>query len=66
MTYVIVISEMGVGNGDGGGALDDVDEAVGTFGHGDMINPHILCAVQAYSVSVGLCPQPYVVVRVPD
>ncbi|CAA7397240.1 unnamed protein product [Spirodela intermedia] len=37
--YVVMVGEVIVGDGDGGGALDDVDEAVHAVGHGDMEMP---------------------------
>lgn len=38
---VVVMSEMGVGDCDGSGALDCVDESVLAVGHGEVIEPDV-------------------------
>lgn len=47
-----MISEMAVGDGDGGGALDGIDHPISTLGHGDMINPDILRPKDGYPIPI--------------
>lgn len=63
---MVVIGEVAVGDGDGGGRLDDVDQPVGASRHGDMVDPDILGAEEGDPIAVARRPLPDVVDGVPD
>ena len=63
---MIVLGEVGVGDGDGGGAVGDVDEAVGAVGHGDVVDPDVAGAHDGDAVAVALAADAEVVLGVAD
>lgn len=66
MSYVIVTGEVAVGDGDGCGALDDVDEPITAVPHRQMVEPNVRRPKNGNPISITLCSGPEVVHRVPD
>lgn len=64
--YVVVVVEFAVGDGDGGGPLDHIDEAVSGLGERHVVDPHVVRAEHRDGVAVALGPEADVVGRVPD
>lgn len=63
---IVVARQMAVGDGDGGGALHDVDEPVLAHGGGDVVDPDVGGREERDAVAVGAGPVPDVVRRVAD
>lgn len=61
-----MVVEFAVGDGDGGGSLNDVDEAIGASGHGDMVDPYVVGAEDGDGVAIAPRTQSYVVDPVYD
>lgn len=61
-----MVGEMAVGDGDGGGPHDGIDEPVGALGHGDVVNPDVAGPEDGDAVAVAHRPQANVILRVPD
>lgn len=51
-THLVVIGEVAVGDGDSGGAKDDINQSITASLHGDMIDPNILRSEDGDPVAV--------------
>lgn len=63
---LVVVREVVVWDGDGGGAVYGVDEAVSAVREGAVVHPHVAPAKNGDAVAVRDRPPPVVVGRVPD
>lgn len=61
-----MVSEVAVGDGDGGGAHNDVDEAILAVGHGNVVDPNVGRSEDRDAVTVALCPDSDMIDGVPD
>lgn len=57
---------MAVGDGDGGGALDNVDEPIGAVPHGKMVEPDVRRSENRDTISIASGPDSNVVYGVSD
>lgn len=61
-----MVVELAVGDGDSGGALDGIDEAIGGSGHRDMVDPYVVGAEDGDAVAIAVSAEADVVDSVPD
>lgn len=60
------MSKVAIGDGDGSGSHNGIDETVMTSGHGNMVNPNIGGTEDGNAVAIAHCPQTHMVDSVSD
>ena len=63
---LIVFGEMVVGDGDGGGSLDGIDQSILTMGHGIMVNPNVGWTINGDSITITSASIAKVIDRIPN
>lgn len=64
--HLVVVGEVIVGYGDGGGAMDGVDQPIPAIREGAVVDPHVAPSEDGDAVSVRHGPVPVVLGGVPD
>uniref|UniRef100_A0A6N2LGL1 Uncharacterized protein n=1 Tax=Salix viminalis TaxID=40686 RepID=A0A6N2LGL1_SALVM len=66
LPYIIVVGEVGVGNGYCCGSHDSINETIGAARHGNVIDPNIAGSKDGNPISVAVGPDPKMLHRIPD
>lgn len=61
-----MVVEFAVRDGDSGGALDHIDEAISSFWQRDVVDPYVVGAIYIDGISIALGSEPDMLRRVPD
>ena len=64
--YVVVVSEVRVGDCNGSGSNNGINESILTLRHGDMVKPNVRRTVYRQTVPIGSSPHSEMVRRVTD
>lgn len=66
IVHIVVVSEVAVGNGNGGGTLNSIDDTIGALVHGKVVKPNVGCSEKGDAITIAPCPQAKVVLTIPD
>lgn len=64
--YLIMISEMAVGDGDAGWSHDSINDTIWAIWHGNMINPNIGCTEDGNPIAIAHCSKTDMIHRIPN
>lgn len=66
VVYLIMMSEVTIGDGDSRGGRDHIDQPILAIGHGNMVNPNPRGSKHRDPISIATRPEPIVLHRIPN